>query len=134
METAVKTKSVDKHLPLAEQGDITRLAEQVAHSFNTIAPFWPLKNLIAVNPLQGLEDLPVEEALPLGSAIFSRLRYPSRWRPSTGKPLNGCRYFLMMGRLPCPCRCAMGGYMPPGGSWPFTMPACMNTMSKRKPG
>ena len=25
-------------------------------SFKKIAPFWPLKNLIAVNPLQGLED------------------------------------------------------------------------------
>ena len=76
METAVKTTSVYKRIPPAEQGDIIRLAEQVAHSFNTIAPFWPLKNLIAVNPLQGLEDLPVEEALPLGSAYFQQASLP----------------------------------------------------------
>lgn len=33
------------------------------HSWNTIAPFWPLKNLIAVNPLQGYEGLNFEAAL-----------------------------------------------------------------------
>ena len=41
-------------------------------SFGKMAPFWPLKNLIAVNPLQGLEDLPVEEALKLGAAYFQQ--------------------------------------------------------------
>ena len=45
-------------------------------SFAKIAPFWPLKNLIAVNPLQGLEDVPIEEALKLGAAYFQQTQLP----------------------------------------------------------
>ncbi len=45
--------------------------------FKQIAPFWPLKNLIAVNPLQGFEDLPIEEALKIGSDLFEKKDIPS---------------------------------------------------------
>ncbi|MBS0185621.1 MAG: DUF2309 domain-containing protein [Proteobacteria bacterium] len=41
-----------------------------------MAPFWPLQNLIAINPLQGFEDLPVEEALKVGSAYFEQSNWP----------------------------------------------------------
>jgi len=53
----------------AEVVYITDLAKK---SFQKIAPFWPLKNFIAVNPLQGLEDLPIEEALKTGLAYFQQ--------------------------------------------------------------
>jgi uncharacterized protein YbcC (UPF0753/DUF2309 family) len=43
-----------------------------------ISPFWPLKNLIAVNPLQGFEDLPIEEALVEGGAFFEQKELPKR--------------------------------------------------------
>lgn len=46
-------------------------------SFERIAPFWPLQNLIAVNPLQGFEDLPIEDALKLGSAYFEQSYLPN---------------------------------------------------------
>jgi uncharacterized protein YbcC (UPF0753/DUF2309 family) len=52
-----------------ETGYITDLAKE---SFKKIAPFWPLKNLIGVNPLQGLEDLPIEDALATGAAYFEQ--------------------------------------------------------------
>ena len=106
METTVKTKSVYKNLPLAEQGDIARLAEQVAHSFNTIAPFWPLKNLIAVNPLQGLEDLPVEEALPLGSAYFQQASLPEPMAAVNRQTIKWLQVFFDDGQatLPMPLR------------------------------
>ncbi|MFY7843040.1 MAG: DUF2309 domain-containing protein [Rhabdochlamydiaceae bacterium] len=48
----------------------------VKEAFKTISPFWPLKNLIAVNPLQGLEDLPIEEALDKGQAYFEQVDIP----------------------------------------------------------
>ncbi len=53
------------------------LPELVRQSFQAIAPFWPLKNLIAVNPLQGLEDLPVEEALRQGQVYFEQIELPA---------------------------------------------------------
>ena len=37
--------------------------EAVTKASDIIAPVWPLKNFIAVNPLQGLEDQPFEEAV-----------------------------------------------------------------------
>lgn len=48
----------------------------VKNSFNKIAPFWPLNNLIAVNPLQGLEDLPIENALNIGAEYFQQRELP----------------------------------------------------------
>ncbi|GAB4184669.1 MAG: DUF2309 domain-containing protein [Simkaniaceae bacterium] len=45
-------------------------------SFRKISPFWPLKNLIAVNPLQGLEEMPMEDALCIGAAYFQQSDLP----------------------------------------------------------
>lgn len=54
-----------------------RLVEvAIRESWQPIAPCWPLKNLIAVNPLQGLEDLPIEEALVAGAAYFQQESLP----------------------------------------------------------
>lgn len=50
----------------------------VQHSFKIIAPFWPLQNLIAVNPLQGLEDLPIEDALNIGASYFTSSDLPDK--------------------------------------------------------
>ncbi len=39
------------------------IKEMVASATNIVAPVWPLKTFIAVNPLQGLEHLPFEQAV-----------------------------------------------------------------------
>lgn len=52
------------------------IADLVKEAWQRTAPFWPLKNLIAVNPLQGLEDLPIEEALKTGAAYFQQADLP----------------------------------------------------------
>lgn len=57
----------------ANIGNISIIAKE---SFKKIAPAWPLKNLIAVNPLQGLEDLPIEEALKRSAAYFEQKVLP----------------------------------------------------------
>lgn len=43
--------------------DAKTIKELVANASDVVAPVWPLKTFIAVNPLQGLEDLPFEEAV-----------------------------------------------------------------------
>lgn len=45
-------------------------------SWENIAPAWPLKNLIAVNPLSGLEDLPFEQALIQAELNFQQSEIP----------------------------------------------------------
>lgn len=46
------------------------LPEKVADAARIIAPVWPLKSFIACNPLQGLEDLPFDEAVSRGARLF----------------------------------------------------------------
>ena len=48
----------------------------IKESLAKISPFWPLKNLIAVNPMQGLEDLPIEKALVEGAVFFQQKEFP----------------------------------------------------------
>jgi len=48
----------------------------IKESWAKISPFWPLKNLIAVNPMQGLENLPIEEALVEGAVFFEQKEFP----------------------------------------------------------
>ncbi|MFN7038902.1 MAG: DUF2309 domain-containing protein [Alphaproteobacteria bacterium] len=52
------------------------LRDEVQKSWEVIAPFWPLKNIIAVNPLQGLEHLPIEESFIQGAAYFEQEDLP----------------------------------------------------------
>lgn len=56
--------------------EISNISNIVKTSFAKIAPFWPLKNLIATNPLQGFEDLPIEDALKSGAAYFEQIDLP----------------------------------------------------------
>ncbi len=69
--------TIIKNRPLKDplSGEIREL---VTKSWEIIAPFWPLENLIGVNPLQGLEDLPFEEALLKSGAHFSNLNQPTQ--------------------------------------------------------
>ncbi|GAB4033382.1 DUF2309 domain-containing protein [Spirosoma gilvum] len=76
METNLLTPPSKTAMAPLENQITDQLGEQVARSFQKIAPFWPLKNLIAVNPLQGFEELPIEEALALGCAYFQQATLP----------------------------------------------------------
>lgn len=49
---------------------------KVQESWSRIAPFWPLKNLVAVNPLHGFEELPFEEALQQAEDYFQQRDLP----------------------------------------------------------
>lgn len=72
----MKLSQLQKTEPLIEDYDSNYISTITTESFTKIAPFWPLKNLIAVNPLQGLEDLPIEEALKAGVAYFEQKMLP----------------------------------------------------------
>jgi uncharacterized protein YbcC (UPF0753/DUF2309 family) len=56
------------------------LKQEIKKSWEIIAPFWPLENLIAVNPLQGLENLPIEESFLKGAAYFEQEHLPDPMR------------------------------------------------------
>lgn len=61
--------------PIIEK-DVVNVCDLVKASFSKIAPFWPLQNLIAVSPLQGLEAQPIEEAMNIAAAYFEQPNLP----------------------------------------------------------
>ncbi|MGN6396012.1 MAG: DUF2309 domain-containing protein [Mucilaginibacter sp.] len=48
----------------------------IEKSWSRIAPFWPLKNLIAVNPVSGFEELTFKEALTQANVYFQKREMP----------------------------------------------------------
>lgn len=72
----VKEKSAI-HLDTKENNEsFNNVDSKIKKSWAKISPFWPLTNLIAVNPLQGLEDLPIEKALVEGAVFFEQKKFP----------------------------------------------------------
>lgn len=63
-----------------KQIDFVNILDLVKKAFHVVAPFWPLKNLIAVNPLQGMENLPIEQAIKLGAIYFEQADLPDSIR------------------------------------------------------
>lgn len=49
--------------PQFTSSETISIKKLVASASDIVAPVWPLKTFIAVNPLQGLENLPFEEAV-----------------------------------------------------------------------
>ena len=74
----MKQLPIHKVKQYVEPDNTSYISDLTLQSFKKIAPFWPLKNLIAVNPLQGLEDLPIEEALRIAAAYFEQKNLPEK--------------------------------------------------------
>jgi hypothetical protein len=60
MNVLTMPKTQNNTIDTTEQISIKEL---VASAADVVAPVWPLKTFIAVNPLQGLENLPFEQAV-----------------------------------------------------------------------
>lgn len=52
------------------------LHKEISNSWSKITPFWPLNNLIAVNPLSGFENIPFHEAMKYANAYFQQEELP----------------------------------------------------------
>lgn len=109
VETAILIEENDQLLEPAENLGTARISDLVAQSFKTIAPFWPLKNLIAVNPLQGFEDLAFEEALPLGSAYFQQASLPEPMEAVNRQTIKWVQAYFDDGQATLPMPLRQGG-------------------------
>ena len=92
--------------PLIELDDTNYIVDIIIQSFKKIAPFWPLKNLIAVNPLQGLEDLPFEEALKMSAAYFEQKDLPEAMEAVNLETIKWLQVYFDEGQatIPMPLR------------------------------
>ncbi|MFM9890124.1 MAG: DUF2309 domain-containing protein [Rickettsiales bacterium] len=85
-----------------EQPETHPTPDMATQSFKTIAPFWPLKNLIAVNPLQGFEDMPIEEALTLGAASLQQADLPEPMQEVNRETIKWLQVFFDDGQATIP--------------------------------
>lgn len=88
-------------IPIRERAQVATSDEiraVVAEAASIISPVWPLKTIIACNPLQGLEDLPFETAVAQGDSLF-RQTDPSPELASVNRQLiKWCVTFLDEGQ------------------------------------
>jgi len=86
--------------------DKVTIKKNVIESWKKIAPFWPIKNLIAVNPLQGLEDLPIEKAMIEGATLFQQKSFPKPMELINRQTIKWLQAFFDEGQatIPLPLR------------------------------
>lgn len=54
----------------------TKLCDLIDKAWEMTPPFWPLDRMIAINPLSGLDHLPFEKALEIGTYLFREKTLP----------------------------------------------------------
>ena len=89
-----------------KESERLNIQDVITESWQKIAPFWPLKNLIAVNPLQGLEDLSIEQAMVEGAAYFQQQNLPQQMEKINLETIKWCQAFFDEGQatIPMPFR------------------------------
>jgi uncharacterized protein YbcC (UPF0753/DUF2309 family) len=70
----------------------------VEQTWSKIAPFWPLKNLIAVNPLQGFEDSHFDDAISYAHGYFQQQNLPSQMKSINRETIKWIQVFFDEGQ------------------------------------
>lgn len=82
-------------IPINETHSLHALIES---SWSKVAPFWPVKNFIAVNPIAGFEDLPFEEALKQAKGYFQQKDIPERMQEVNRESIKWLQAFFDEGQ------------------------------------
>ncbi len=122
---ATSTSFVDYY----HTASIQSLAEA---SFQKIAPFWPLRNLIAVNPLQGLEDLPIEKALENATQYFQQKTLPEPMHTINRHTIRWLQAYCDEGQASLPCLKTPKASTLLGEAWSSTTERCTKESPQKK--
>lgn len=81
-----------------QNSKISPLDQAITKSWSKISPSWPLENSIAVNPLQGLEDLPVEKAIIEATIYFQQKDFPEELNVVNRQTIKWLKAFFDKGQ------------------------------------
>lgn len=98
METITKTESVKQNKKHSTLDDNHSIEVAITKSWSKIAPFWPLKNLIAVNPIAGFEDLAFEDALKQANTYFQQKDIPKEMQNVNRETIKWLQVFFDEGQ------------------------------------
>ena len=93
-DVQMKTRAPSISMMNSEKEHLSEIHTNTLEAWKKIAPFWPLKNLIAVNPLQGLEDLPFEQAIITGQSYFQQAILPKKMEDINRETIKWCQAFF----------------------------------------
>lgn len=89
---------------LNSEEQIQQLTNAIRNAWKKIAPFWPMQNLVATNPLRGFEDMPFERALDEAQLLFQQKSLPTPLKEINRQTVKWCLAFFDQGQaaLPAP--------------------------------
>ncbi len=79
-------------------GSVRPLSDLIKQAWDVIPPVWPLENIIACNPLQGLESFSFEEACVIGSSYFQKSDLPETLISVNRETIKWCQAFFDQGQ------------------------------------
>ena len=96
-------RMAEKMMPVGEAQDeatsnFSAARNMVDAVWKHIAPTWPLRSLIAVNPLAGFENLPFEEGLRQGQAYFGQKDLPTGMKDVNRQTIKWLQAFFDQGQ------------------------------------
>lgn len=82
----------------SQHEESNRLAREIESAFEKMAPIWPLKDRVAVNPLRGLEEYDFEEAVQLAAKLFQDTHSYSHLASLNRETIKWCQAYLDEGQ------------------------------------
>jgi uncharacterized protein YbcC (UPF0753/DUF2309 family) len=98
MKSILEDEFIDETMEVSLSTSSLSIGEVVEMSWARIAPFWPLKNLIAVNPISGFEELPFNEALAQANAYFQQPELPLKMQEVNRQTIKWLQAFFDAGQ------------------------------------
>ena len=98
MSTMLQTELTEYPVKIMPVDNSSSIHAAIAKSWSKIAPFWPLKNLVAVNPVAGFEGLRFEEALAQANAFFQQQEMPAGMQAVNRESIKWLQAFFDQGQ------------------------------------
>lgn len=89
---------MEKPVRIRALENVPSIEAVISRSWSKIAPFWPLKNLIAVNPVSGFETLKFEDALKEADAYFQQREMPEEMQCVNRESIKWLQVFFDQGQ------------------------------------
>jgi uncharacterized protein YbcC (UPF0753/DUF2309 family) len=96
--TMQSNTEVEINLVDIKNQELITLRKIILQAWKKIVPSWPIQHLIAVNPLQGLEDLPFEKAVMEGYAYFQDADISDKMMDINRETIKWCQAFFDEGQ------------------------------------
>lgn len=98
MKTMLETEIMENPIEMTPVDQSESIETAISGSWTKIAPFWPLKNLIAVNPIAGFETLRFEDALTQANAYFQQQEIPAGMQQVNRESIKWLQAFFDQGQ------------------------------------